>query len=276
MQDDISFLGRGRSGQLGQRSIAGIATVAVHVVALLFLVSSNIEIVPDRPVSIAAFDVSAGGVDRAVARPRKVEPDPVVPTPVIVPPPPVEIPTLNLMRVAIMDAPATLDGGGGGIGFGTGGGCSLTAQIQDHLRGDDTVMAHVAALEQDSMSVANVLPIWKAGWEPASERISEAALADLRAAVRRVLAASPAGCRLQQQRGPRFVYLPAANQTAVLAFGSGQWTWQEVADGDAAPAALPHSTIVDAGRKRIELPNFDTTPDARSRVADLRLRWFGE
>lgn len=275
MQDDISFLSRGRSGQLGQRSVAGIATVAVHLVALLFLFSSHIDVEPERTVSIAAFDVSAGGADHAEARPRNVEPDPVVPTPVILPPPPIEIPTLNLMRVALMDVPATPDGGGG-IGIGAGGGCSLTAQIQEHLRGDDIVMAHVAALEQDSMSVANVLPIWKAGWEPASERISEAALADLRVAVRRVLDASPAACRLQQQKGPRFVYLPAASQTAVLAFGSGQWTWQDVADGDAVPAALPQPTIADAGRKRIQLPDFGATPDATSRVASLRLRWFGE
>ncbi|MGB7409025.1 MAG: hypothetical protein WA908_11010, partial [Pontixanthobacter sp.] len=150
----------------------------------------------------------------------------------------------------------------------SGGGCDLTGTVEDVLQADAEIERVLPSIRRDRRSVANALALWKGEWVEPDRRLPPEALAAIKTGVERAVAAAPGACRRQILRGPRLLYLPGEGKTTVLAMGSGEWTWQAVADG------------VSAERERVVNTSDDTRPDTqkpqpRTRMEKLRDRIFG-
>jgi len=132
-----------------------------------------------------------------------------------------------------------------------GGACDLTAPVQSALQANPDVRARLPMIPADQRSVANAIMVWNAGWLHADDGVAKAAYAAIRETVASVVLAAPDACRSQVQSGPRLILLPGDHgQTTVLALGSGQWTWQQVAD-----TAVPRPAYAMARAARFSAAN---------------------
>lgn len=215
------------------RRVTAIAlTAAVHILAVLVLLLPDSAVLSARPRStLATFDaVNEGAAKPAVHRtpqPRKIVPPP--PAVFVAPPPQVELPRLSpVVATALEQAEAQA----------ATGGCDLTAPVQAALQASAAVQAALLAIPQQRRSVANAIALWDRQWVPADTMLNAQILGTIRSTITATIAAASPECRMAQQAGPRLIYVPSQRQTTVLALGSGQWTWQQVADSAQVDLAL--------------------------------------
>lgn len=238
------FAARDRAGTpASPRRVAAIAlTASVHVMAVLVLLLPDSSGLSARPRSmLATFDaVNEGATKPAVHRtpqPRRSVPPP--PSVFVAPPPEVQIPRLSpVVATALEQAEAQASNGG----------CDLTAPVQAALQASAPVQAVLLTIPQQRRSVANAIALWDQRWVRADKMLDLQSLNTIRSTITATIAAASPECRMAQQSGPRLIYVPSPTQTTVLALGSGQWTWQQVADSaqvDLAvdPDHVPVATI---------------------------------
>ena len=218
-----------------RRCLAAALSLGLHglalVLALLFATSAAKPPPPD--LNLASFDVTTPGPP-APTPPKPPQPKKVPPTPrqpIVIPPPLIELPTLSPMVVELLaqsDAQAA------------SGACDLTAPVQAALQTSPEVQALIPSIPSERRSVANAIAVWNQIWVTPDAQLQEQALASIRTAVVLTVAAASEACRLQPQGGPRLIYLPGplGTETTVLALGSGEWTWQQVADSAQPEFAL--------------------------------------
>ena len=108
------------------------------------------------------------------------------------------------------------------------GPCELAANVQTALRQDPDVGVAVARIPLQARSVSNSLLLWDGTWALPARVGGEAALGPIRASIAAQVRAAPAACRKETLVGPRLVVLPDNRGDIVLAFGSGQWTWEKL------------------------------------------------
>lgn len=131
-----------------------------------------------------------------------------------------------------------------------GDACDLTGPVQSALQANPDVRLRLPMIPADQRSVANAIMVWNAGWLHTDDAIAKNAYAAIRDTVAGAVMAASDECRSQIQRGPRLVLVPGdalpgdalpgdRGETTVLALGSGQWTWQQVADTAVTPPAHP-------------------------------------
>ncbi|WP_419816716.1 hypothetical protein [Glacieibacterium sp.] len=138
--------------------------------------------------------------------------------------PPVVAPALVETVVAVeveaplVDAPSAVPAVGPARGD-----CALTDDIQSALRSDGATAAALSQVPAASRSVANALMIWDGRWGDGNS-----ALAPIqRIVVASIRAASPE-CQAAAITGPRLIMVPDGKGSAVLAFGSGVWSWAQL------------------------------------------------
>lgn len=107
------------------------------------------------------------------------------------------------------------------------GACEASGVVQTVLQKDEKLLAAVAAMPRESVSVAGALQLWNGAWVAASDD-ADRAVGMLRDAVVHIAASLPAECRKVDLLGPRFMLLTTASTTIVLAVGSGRWQWSEL------------------------------------------------
>ncbi len=112
-----------------------------------------------------------------------------------------------------------------------GAGCVLTENVQANLRADSSVRQALALIPASARSVSNALLLWDGQWIDASAVGGPAALDPIRVAVAATVRAASADCRKAAVTGPRLLFVDTGSQTQILAFGSGQWTWDQLIDG---------------------------------------------
>ena len=113
----------------------------------------------------------------------------------------------------------------------SGNGCSVTEEVQATLRASNDVHAALDRIPRAARSVANAVLLWNGRWIDANEVGGPGAIDPIRAAVAAVVHTASADCRTAQLTGPRFMIVPSPSGTRILTFGSGDWTWAEVAAG---------------------------------------------
>ncbi|MGX7896497.1 hypothetical protein [Tsuneonella sp. HG222] len=217
---DFKYLTTSASGN--RRRATGIfVTSSVHVGALLALLHSTVEAPAGRAETITAIDISspkpAEPETPKQAQPVEVPPQPL--EPIVLPPP--FIPSENEVVAALLEEAAATP---------LSGGCDLTAPVQAALQLNPDLELELPTIADERLSVARALAVWKDAWAEPDERLPEKALASIRDTMRQTILAASDDCRMQVQTGPRLVYLTHDAETVTLALGSGEWTWQEVAD----------------------------------------------
>lgn len=236
-----SFLNGYEGQNPAKRGFAGVMTVALHGLAavLLLMISTASKPVETRP-AVTTFDVEQPGPPSLEPpKPKQVETPPQPPEPVIVPVAQIILPTDNFIPVSTVEQVAS---------EASGGGCNLTGTVQLALRADEQVTLDLPTIPTDRRSVANALALWNVAWVEPDGQLPEAALVSIVNTVQRTVAAASDTCRLQVQRGPRLIYLPGVGKTTVLALGSGEWTWQQVAES--SPFEPSESDFILAGANR--------------------------
>ena len=225
-----------------ERISAAVTVIVLHAAAIALVLLSRAPVPTGSQPGLVAFDVAIGRVsafhpERSNShRPRvAASVEPTLP---------------QLTKVADMDAapaiadvPAIADQSPqAAISMEVAGGCDLTQPVQAALRNSAEVRRQLPAIPADSLSVANAITVWNAGWIEPDGAPTQSALRAIRQTITQSVATSSQDCRNQVQSGPRLLYLPwDSAKTMVLALGSGRWTWQKVIDGT---AQVPAQTVV--------------------------------
>lgn len=192
----------------GRTTFAVVAAGHVGVVALLLLGWARS---PETPKGVAMHVV---GVD-APRAPLSVRSEPRL----IAVAAEVDAPVFELAETEPV-APATVGSAG----------CDLTEAITSNLRASAAVQAALAEIPRRSRSVANALMLWNGDWTSAETAGGQSSLAVLRLAIAASVRAAPLECRDVLVVGPRLILVPDAVGTAVLAIGSGSWSWGQLLD----------------------------------------------
>jgi hypothetical protein len=166
-------------------------------------------------------------------------PAPAAPTPVKKPHEPVvSLPAIIKTKVTIaVEQPVS------GTGIGTG--CSLASTIATAIEGDPNAMQALAALPASYRTAADAVMLWNGEWAhddtaslsptaafsffaPAAEP-DDGPIAPLKNIVVMTLAMAPEDCLQATVAGPQLIPIHEQNRTTMLAIGSGEWQWANLA-----------------------------------------------
>lgn len=110
--------------------------------------------------------------------------------------------------------------------------CSPVDAVAAQLTNDPIVPLAINRVAQADRSISEAIVMWNAEWSMAAAN-EEAPMADVRRRVVMILEKLPPDCLAIPVIGPRLIAIPEEGYTTFLAFGSGEWTWQQLIDTDA-------------------------------------------
>lgn len=105
--------------------------------------------------------------------------------------------------------------------------CNLTAMLASAFTQSPAVRQGLEELPASDRSVANAVNLWDGQWPEDSVAGGKALLRSL--LVKAITSARP-DCLTQPNRGPVLFLVPESQTMAVLAVGSGDWTWGDLLD----------------------------------------------
>ena len=202
-----------RPGDYGRGSLVALLVAAHAGVIAVAIAGSPTQAVPQLP-AITVSAVSEAKTVVAAIEPKLVHLEPRV-----------DEPRVDVADEAPPVAPMVL------AATSSGNGCSVTEEVQATLRASNDVHAALDRIPRAARSVANAVLLWNGRWIDANEVGGPGAIDPIRAAVAAVVHTASADCRTAQVTGPRFMIVPSPSGTRILTFGSGDWTWAEVAAG---------------------------------------------
>jgi hypothetical protein len=224
------YLDQARRTRLGALTL----TTVLHAAILAGLVMSIARPPVAAQPSLTVLEVASIPANMTPDAPKPAQPirvTPTLPKPVTVPPPILALPVSGEVDSALVDQADAAA---------TGGACDLTAPVQAALQASDAVRTALPRIPRAERSVANAIMVWKATWLAGDGQLDLEAIRAVREVVTATIAAATPECRLQMQAGPRLLLLPQADDTVVLAVGSGTWRWQDLVD-TAEPPMLAHA-----------------------------------
>ncbi len=195
---------------IARRAAIFIGIVAIHVFIIILLVLSK-YVVPQKQKqgTLSVFSVAA-----ASSPPAIVIPEPIVPA----------------EEIAIISSPAEVHAEQQGEeGDPDGEVCSALEQVTAQLISDPIVPLAIDRVLPSDRSVSEAIVMWNAEWSPVAAA-DEAPLAEVRSRVLLILESLPPDCLATPVTGPRLIAIPEGGYTTFLAFGSGEWTWQQLVE----------------------------------------------
>ncbi|WP_411289966.1 hypothetical protein [Sphingorhabdus sp.] len=112
--------------------------------------------------------------------------------------------------------------------------CSPIDVVTMRLTSDPTVPAEIKMVPRTDRSISEAIVIWNAEWS--NTTISDdAPLRNVRDRIETTLAELPLECLETPVAGPRLIPITIDGSTTFLAFGSGQWTWQQLIEPQHEP-----------------------------------------
>lgn len=198
------------SEPIARRAIIFIGVVAVHICIIILLVLSR-HTVPQKQKqgTLSVFSVAASSSPPAI----------VIPAPII----PAE-------AIAIVSSPAEVHAEQQSAeGDPDGKVCSPLAEVTAQLASDPVVPLAIDRVLPSDRSVSEAIVMWNTEWTPVAAA-DEAPLAEVRSRVLLVLESLPPDCLATPVTGPRLIAIPENGYTTFLAFGSGEWSWQQLVE----------------------------------------------
>ena len=202
---------------VGRRVTIFLGILAFHLVAIVLLALSKNSVPPiKKHGGLTVMALSASPNPPAIP-----EPDPVIPIEIPDPVNPVEpkpiVPTPAEAHAEQQSAKGDPDGEI----------CSPLDEVTTQLVSDPLVPLAIKRVAQSDRSISEAIVMWNAEWSVAAAA-DEAPLAEVRSRVVAILESLPADCLATPVTGPRLVAIPEQGFTTFLAFGSGEWTWQQL------------------------------------------------
>ncbi len=106
--------------------------------------------------------------------------------------------------------------------------CSPVDVVSAQLVNDPIVPEAIGRVSRDDRSVSEAIVMWNAEWTSATIE-ENAPLAEVRNRILIALADMPPDCLATPVLGPRLIAIAEeGGTTTFLAFGSGEWTWQQL------------------------------------------------
>lgn len=198
------------SEPVGRRATIFIAVLAFHIFIIVLLVLSRHVVQPkQKQGSLSVFAVAASPSAPAIRIP-----DPVIP----------------VEAVAIIWSPAEAHAEQQSAeGDPDGEVCSPLDEVTAQLASDPLVPLAIDRVARSDRSISEAIVMWNAEWSAASAT-DEAPLADVRNRVLTILESLPPDCLATPVIGPRLIAIPEQGYTTFLAFGSGEWSWQQLVE----------------------------------------------
>ncbi len=204
----ITSLGIGAES-IGRRALIFIAVVTFHIflIVLLVLTRQTAPPIPNRG-TLSAFTLSAAPNPPSIP----IAASAVVLDAELVPANPAE--TFSEQQQAIQGDP-------------DGEACSPLDAVTVQLANDPLVPLAISRVPQTDRSISEAIVMWNAEWSAASAD-QKAPLAMVREHVLLTLETLPPDCLAIPVMGPRLIAIPQDGRTTFLAFGSGEWSWQQL------------------------------------------------
>lgn len=111
--------------------------------------------------------------------------------------------------------------------------CSPLDAVTAQLTTDPMVPLAINRVPRANRSISDAIVMWNAEWSAAAAA-EEAPLADVRDSVLLILETLPPDCLADPVIGPRLIAIPEEDNTTFLAFGSGEWSWQQLLESEVA------------------------------------------
>ena len=180
--------------------------LAAHLWLWTVLTAQAAAVAPPRPAAMTLVAVRAPAA---------------APVPL---PPPVAVPVDIRAEVGLPSLAVAADEGAP-----TAADCGLTAAIEAALQASPPVRAALDRMPPGSRSPSDAVMLWDGTWADPAGVGGSATLQPIRDAVAQRIAAAPAECRDAVLGGPRLLYVGDGGRFVVLAFGSGSWSWSQLA-----------------------------------------------
>jgi hypothetical protein len=113
--------------------------------------------------------------------------------------------------------------------------CSPIDVVTTQLTSDPTVPAEINMVPRADRSISEAIVVWNAEWSDAAIA-DDAPLRNVRDLIESTLAELPLECLEIPVAGPRLIPIIIDGSTTFLAFGSGQWTWQQLIEPQPDPS----------------------------------------
>lgn len=185
-----------------------LAVVALHfgIIVMLFLTKPSVRPQQKRG-ALSVFALAASIVPSA----KKI-PEPVIP----------------VNEIAMIPSPAeahaeqqSADGNPDGKV------CSPLDEVTSQLASDPIVPLAINRVARSDRSISEAIVMWNAEWSVAAAT-DESPLAEVRNRIIQILESLPPECLASPVIGPRLIAIPEKGYTTLLAFGSGEWSWQQL------------------------------------------------
>ena len=202
---------------VGRRVTIFMSILAVHLVVIVLLALSKHSVPPiKKQGTLAVFALAASPKPPAIP-----EPDPVilieVPDPINPIKPKEIVPSPEDVHAEQQSAEGDPDGEI----------CSPLGEVTAQLISDPLVPLAIKRVDQSDRSISEAIVMWNAEWSVTAAE-DESPLADVRSRVVAILESLPPECLATPVIGPRLIAIPEQGFTTFLAFGSGEWTWQQL------------------------------------------------
>lgn len=112
--------------------------------------------------------------------------------------------------------------------------CSPIDVVTTQLTNDPAVPAEIDMVPRTDRSISEAIVVWNAEWS-SSAIADDAPLRNVRDRIESTLAELPVECLETPVAGPRLIPIMIDGSTTFLAFGSGQWTWQQLIEPQPDP-----------------------------------------
>ena len=193
---------------VGRRAAIFTGVVAFHIFIIILLVLSRHAVQPkQKQGALSVFALSASPSPPAVQLP-----DPIIP----------------VEAIAIISSPAEAHADQQSAeGDPDGEVCSPLDEVTAQLTSDPLVPLAINRVARSDRSISEAIVMWNAEWSVAAAA-DEAPLAEVRSRVLSILDSLPPECLATPVIGPRLIAIPEQGYTTFLAFGSGEWSWQQL------------------------------------------------
>ncbi len=199
-----------------RKSLLFTLVLLAHLVIIVLLVlSRHVAPPPEKQGNLSVFSLSAAPSQPSIP----------VKAPVIV---------QDIKPISTTPAEAFAEQQQSAEGEPEGEVCSPIDVVTRQLTSDPTVPAEIDMVPRADRSISEAIVVWNAQWSNTAIA-DDGPLRNVRDRIESTLAELPLECLETPVAGPRLIPIVIDGSTTFLAFGSGQWTWQQLIERQPDP-----------------------------------------
>ena len=218
----------------GQKATIFILILSAHIGIIILLMISWHITPPKKQGSLSAFSLSASASSPSVPVPARAVLSEVKP-------------------ILLNPVEAFAEQEQGAKGNPDGDACAPLDLVRTQLTSDPTLPDAINMVPRADRSISEAIVIWNAEWSVTAAS-DEAPLGRVRNSIQTTLANMSQECLEIPVAGPRLIPIEMDGSTVFLAFGSGEWRWQQLIEPQIAPSSMDGEWTWDELFEAADLP----------------------